>query len=51
MALHDKIRSSVDRESNIRHVSWICFEGEIPRVKVDSNCIAVGLQLTTPKKL
>ena len=45
MALHDKIRSSVEKESDTRHVSWIYFESDISRVKVDSNCTLIGLTL------
>ena len=45
MALHDKIRSLVDRESDTRHMSWIYLDGEISRVKVDSNWTLIGLPL------
>ena len=45
IALHDRIRSLVDRESDTRHVSWIYLEGEISRVKVDWTCTLIGLPL------
>ena len=49
MALHEKIRSSVGRESDIRHMSWIYFEGDISTEKVESDCTAIGLLLAEAK--